>query len=83
MASDPRFALSAAHRRLGERARQVQAGAGEVPSPCQSVCRMDETSGLCVGCLRNLDEIASWSRLDAAARRQVWVSIGQRLGTTP
>ena len=49
-----------------------------VPSPCISVCRMDSTSGLCVGCLRTLDEIAAWSRLDDHARREVWRAIGER-----
>ena len=29
-------------------------------SPCKRVCRLDE-DGMCVGCFRNLDEIANWS----------------------
>jgi len=49
-----------------------------VPSPCISVCRMDSKSGLCVGCLRTLDEIAAWSTLDDHARREVWRAIGER-----
>ena len=49
-----------------------------VPSPCISVCRIDAASGLCVGCLRNLDEIASWSALDDAARRAVFDAIAAR-----
>jgi predicted Fe-S protein YdhL (DUF1289 family) len=49
-----------------------------VPSPCISVCRIDAASGLCVGCLRTLDEIASWSALDDDARRAVWRAITQR-----
>jgi predicted Fe-S protein YdhL (DUF1289 family) len=36
---------------------------------------MDETSGLCVGCLRTLDEIAAWGVLDDDARRRVWQAI--------
>ena len=32
----------------------------EPSSPCKRVCRLDE-DGMCVGCFRNLDEIASWS----------------------
>lgn len=31
-----------------------------VPSPCINVCKMNERSGLCEGCLRTLDEIAMW-----------------------
>ncbi|MDD2527948.1 MAG: DUF1289 domain-containing protein [Lentimicrobium sp.] len=29
-------------------------------SPCKMVCRLDE-NGMCVGCFRNLDEIANWA----------------------
>lgn len=35
----------------------------DVPSPCIQVCQIDPGSGLCRGCLRSLDEIASWSNL--------------------
>jgi predicted Fe-S protein YdhL (DUF1289 family) len=49
-----------------------------VPSPCISVCRMDERSGWCEGCLRTLDEIAAWSMLDDAAKRAVWKLLPQR-----
>ena len=34
---------------------------GAVASPCVDVCRMDEATGFCAGCLRTLDEIACWS----------------------
>ena len=49
-----------------------------VPSPCVSVCRLDEASGLCVGCHRTLAEIGAWSRLDDDAKLQVWRAIEQR-----
>lgn len=49
-----------------------------VPSPCISVCRMDEATGWCVGCLRTLDEIACWSALDERDKRQVWVELSRR-----
>ncbi|MBW7056003.1 DUF1289 domain-containing protein [Paracoccus bogoriensis] len=32
-------------------------------SPCIRLCRIDETSGLCIGCLRSLDEIARWAAM--------------------
>ena len=51
-----------------------------VASPCISVCRMDDATGLCVGCLRTLDEIAAWGALDDAARRRVWQVIATRQG---
>jgi predicted Fe-S protein YdhL (DUF1289 family) len=49
-----------------------------VRSPCISVCRIDDATGLCVGCLRTLEEIASWSILDDDARRAIWRAIAQR-----
>ena len=52
--------------------------ADEVPSPCVSVCVMDATNGVCIGCLRTLDEIAAWSVLDADARRAVLAAIEER-----
>lgn len=37
-------------------------GAGDdVPSPCVNVCRMNESTRLCEGCFRTLEEIACWS----------------------
>ena len=39
---------------------------------------MDEATGLCVGCLRTLDEIACWSVLDDEERRAVWAAIAAR-----
>jgi uncharacterized protein len=49
-----------------------------ITSPCISVCRMDEASGWCEGCLRTLDEIAVWSLLDEAERQAVCQQLGQR-----
>jgi predicted Fe-S protein YdhL (DUF1289 family) len=49
-----------------------------VPSPCISICRMSEATGLCEGCLRTLDEIAAWSVLDDDDRRAVWDAIARR-----
>ncbi|MFM2057840.1 MAG: hypothetical protein RLY71_2225 [Pseudomonadota bacterium] len=51
-----------------------------VPSPCINICRMDPARGLCSGCWRSLDEIAAWSRLPDAARREVWRLIAERRG---
>jgi predicted Fe-S protein YdhL (DUF1289 family) len=52
--------------------------ASPVPSPCTSVCKIDDATGLCAGCLRTLDEIAAWSVLDDAQRRAVWDAIAAR-----
>ena len=63
---------------LRAKAEAAQEVARDLPSPCTSVCRIDADSGLCEGCLRTLDEIAGWSRLDDAAKRRVWRTIGLR-----
>ncbi len=63
---------------LGERARQIAGSSTPVPSPCISVCRMDAGSGLCLGCLRSIEEICDWSAMDEQARRAVWRLIDQR-----
>ena len=49
-----------------------------VPSPCISVCKMDARSGWCEGCLRTIDEIATWSVLDDDEKRRVWKLLPQR-----
>lgn len=56
----------------------VERPAVAVASPCVNVCRMDAQRALCTGCLRTLDEIATWSRLDDAGRRQVLERVAQR-----
>ncbi len=69
---------------IAQRAREVRAmadGQAMLPSPCISVCRMDEASGFCEGCMRTLDEIAAWSMMDNRAKRAVWQLIEQRAGT--
>jgi len=43
----------------------------DVPSPCIQVCRIDPRSGLCVGCLRTMDEIVAWPSLDAEGKMRV------------
>jgi predicted Fe-S protein YdhL (DUF1289 family) len=45
------------------------------------VCRIDPASGLCVGCLRTLDEIAAWGSLADSAKRAIWHQIERRRGS--
>jgi hypothetical protein len=49
-----------------------------VPSPCVNVCRMDEPTGWCAGCLRTLDEIANWSRLGEVEKLAIQSELGRR-----
>lgn len=62
-------------------ARAITAGASDlnVPSPCISVCRMDEHNAVCTGCLRSLDEIRVWSTSTDPEKKAIWLQIGQRL----
>jgi hypothetical protein len=43
----------------------------EPASPCIDVCEMDEKLGLCKGCLRTIEEIASWSTMSDDGKRKV------------
>ena len=49
-----------------------------VLSPCNSVCRMDQKSKLCLGCWRTLDEIVAWSSGSDEAKKKVWTLIELR-----
>jgi uncharacterized protein len=51
---------------------------GKVPSPCISLCKMNPQTGLCDGCFRTIDEIATWSTATEEMKRQVWVEIKRR-----
>ena len=49
-----------------------------VPTPCINVCRLDEATGLCLGCARNSQEIAAWAEADATFKRAVWDALPAR-----
>ena len=63
---------------LADRAAAARALTQDLPSPCISVCRMDRLGGFCEGCLRTIEEIAGWSRMDDTAKRKVWRAIELR-----
>ena len=70
--------MNPALQRLIRLVTQVLAQLQHLPSPCQSICVMDEHSLLCKGCLRNIDEIAAWGQLSDEQKRNVWIQIGVR-----
>jgi len=35
----------------------------DIASPCRGICKIDEPSQLCSGCLRDIDEITRWRRM--------------------
>ncbi len=49
-----------------------------VPSPCITVCQVDDATGCCVGCYRSIDEIREWPILSADEKRAVLARIAER-----
>jgi len=50
----------------------------EIASPCQKICVIHPEAGLCIGCLRSVKEIAGWSRMDPAVRRELMAELPAR-----
>ena len=51
---------------------------GKLPSPCISICVMNEATGLCDGCLRTIDEIVAWGTASEEQRLQIWLELKRR-----
>jgi predicted Fe-S protein YdhL (DUF1289 family) len=51
-----------------------------IASPCISLCVIDQTTGLCLGCHRTLAEIAAWGALGDDERRAIMHGLPQRAG---
>jgi len=49
-----------------------------VESPCIKVCQLN-AQNVCVGCGRTLAEIAAWSQMSEATRREVCAAAATRL----
>jgi|GEM_PF-995445 predicted Fe-S protein YdhL (DUF1289 family) len=49
-----------------------------LPSPCVSVCLVDEDS-ICMGCQRHIEEIAGWSSFDSTEQLRIWTKLIERL----
>lgn len=47
-------------------------------SPCINVCRIEETTGLCEGCARTIEEIVSWAHLTTDERAAVLADLPRR-----
>jgi len=41
------------------------------PSPCTGICRIEQRSGLCEGCLRTMTEIIDWPMLNRREKEAV------------
>jgi predicted Fe-S protein YdhL (DUF1289 family) len=51
-----------------------------IATPCVMVCTVDGASGLCLGCLRTLPEIATWSRMSDEERAKIMDELDARRG---
>lgn len=65
----------AREKRRDERRRLLASGP---PSPCISVCQMDNRTGYCVGCLRTIDEIRDWIISTPDQRNAILAQIATR-----
>lgn len=50
----------------------------EIQSPCIGVCAMSETTSLCLGCYRTIEEIREWWGMSAEQRSQVMDALEAR-----
>ncbi|MDX1575720.1 MAG: DUF1289 domain-containing protein [Kiloniellales bacterium] len=62
-------------RRRPRRRRELD---NSVPSPCITVCQVDDATGCCIGCYRSIDEIREWPILSADEKRAVLARIAER-----
>lgn len=50
-----------------------------VSSPCIRVCLLDPETGLCEGCGRTREEIASWYRIPEKERQRIMAELPERM----
>lgn len=62
-------------RRRAERRRALASGP---PSPCISVCQLDDRTGWCLGCYRTIDEIRDWIIMAPEERTRVLERLAER-----
>ena len=53
-----------------------------VSTPCVKLCIMDAPSGLCQGCGRRVEEIASWASMSEPERIAVMAELPRRLAAS-
>ena len=52
--------------------------AKRLDSPCIDICQMNPVTGLCIGCLRTIDEIVRWAQFSPADRQRVLAQLPAR-----
>ena len=59
-------------------AEQTVASEAPPASPCVGICLIDPATRRCRGCLRYIDEIASWYGASAAEKRTILARLAER-----
>ena len=49
-----------------------------IKTPCIKVCVVDGESGLCMGCYRQLSEVAGWTKLSDGDRARIMAELPSR-----
>ncbi len=57
----------------------MAARAPTAASPCIGICRLDEGSGVCIGCYRTINDIARWGSMGRDERARVFATLDGRL----
>ena len=65
-------------QRRAERLRMLRSGP---PSPCISVCAIDEKTGWCLGCARTIDEIRDWLIMTPEQKQELLAVLNERQKT--
>jgi predicted Fe-S protein YdhL (DUF1289 family) len=50
-----------------------------IETPCEKICILDQPSGLCRGCGRNLAEIERWTAYSKGERTRIMAELPRRL----
>lgn len=50
----------------------------EIDSPCVQICVVHPVERICTGCLRTIDEITRWSKMDNDERRAIMAELPDR-----
>ena len=64
--------------RARRRDRPRRAFDTSIPSPCIAVCQLDDATGWCLGCFRNVDEIREWPIMTAEEKTKALAEIAER-----
>ncbi len=65
-------------RRAARRRARVRTFDTTIPSPCISVCQVDNTTGCCIGCFRSIDEIREWPIMTAEEKTEALARVAER-----